>query len=439
MSRPRVALAAGTLGLGGTERSMVAHALRLDRTRFDPHVVTWATGGPREADLTAAGIAVGHGNGELDTLTALLRGTDVAHAYRHGIHEPLFVEACRRAGVRVLIETNNFGAVDKSADEAAFACHLFVSQMCMLRYRGWVPPTADFSERHRVSYLPTDTERLRALAPDRRAAKSALGFDPDRPVVGRVGRAADLKWRDLLIDMAPHLVALVPDVQLLYVGMTAAKQRRAGRLGLLERTRAHEAVADDARVALFNRACDVVVSASAIGESLGLGIAEALALGVPVVTCSTPWADNAQVEIVDHGVSGWLASHPRSFAEAVADLLADEGKREAFGAAGAAKIARILDPERQTRQLEDLYAHHLGERDGAPAWWPDAPEFERFAREYPARSAQEFRPLTVRERAEVQVQRRKDRLRSIISTAQIMAISATDRAKRRLRDQGATQ
>lgn len=438
MTAVRVTLAAGTLGLGGTERSMVAHALRLDRTRFEPHVVTWASGGPRQADLEVAGIAVGHGNGDLDTLTHLLRGSDVAHAYRHGIHEPLFVEACRRAGVRVLIETNNFGAVDKSPDETDFACHLFVSQMCMLRYRGWVEPRADFGERHRVSYLPTDTEHLRGVAPDRRTAKAALGFDPDRPVVGRIGRAADLKWRDLLIDMAPHLVQLIPDVQLLYVGMTASKQRRAGRLGLLERTRAHEAVADDARVALFNRACDVVVSASAIGESLGLGIAEALALGVPVVTCSTPWADNAQVEIVDHGVNGWLASHPRSFAEAVADLLADDGKREAFGSAGAAKIARILDPERQTRQLEDLYAHHLGQGGRALRWWPDAAEFERFAQEYPARSAQEFRPLTMRERAEVQLERRKDRLRSLISTAQIMAISATDRTKRRLHNEGAT-
>lgn len=439
MTAVRVALAAGTLGMGGTERSLVTHALRLDRTRFEPHVVTWAGGGARQADLEAAGIAVGHGNGDLDTLTDLLRGTDVAHVYRHGIHEPLFVEACRRAGVRVLIETNNFGAVDRSADEAEFACHLFVSQMCMLRYRRWIGPSADFGERHRVSYLPTDVQRLRSVAPDRRAAKAALGLDPDRPVVGRIGRPADLKWRDLLIDMAPHLVRLVPDVQLLYVGMTAAKQRRAGRLGLLERTRVQEAIADDRRVALFNRACDVVISASAIGESLGLAIAEALALSVPVVTCSTPWADNAQVELVDHGVNGWLASHPRPFAEAVADLLDDDERRDTFGAAGAAKIARILDPERHTRQLESLYAHHLGEGRSALQWWPDAAEFERFAREYPARSAQEFRALTARERAEAQLERRKDRLRSLISSAQMVAMSMTDRLRRRMRGEGTMQ
>ena len=42
-----------------------------------------------------------------------------------------------------------------------------------------------------------------------------------------------------------------------------------------------------------------------------------MALGVPVVTNATPWTDNAQVEVVDNGVNGWVANHPRSFAEAV--------------------------------------------------------------------------------------------------------------------------
>ena len=436
MTRPRIALAAATLGVGGTERSLVTHALRIDRDRFCPHVVTWVDGGAREADLVRAGIEVGHGRGDVDTLAALLEGTELAHIYRHGVAEPLMVEACRRAGVRVLIETNNFGAVDRSAGEAAFDCHLFVSQMCMLRYRQWVGAGPGFEERHRVSYLPTDTEHLRQIAPDRRAAKVALGFDPDRPVVGRIGRAADLKWRDILVDMAPYLVELVPDVQLLYVGMTATKQRRLGRLGLLERTRVHPAVADDERVATFNRACDVVISASAIGESLGLAIAEALALGVPVVTCSTPWADNAQVEIVDHGVSGWVANHPRPFAEAIADLLADEERRERFGQAGAQKIKALLDPDRHTRQLQDLYDRHLGRADRALSWSPDTQTFERFAREYPARAAQSFRPLNYREQAEAELARAKDYLLRTRGSVEMIAGSSWRRAVDRIRHQG---
>jgi glycosyltransferase involved in cell wall biosynthesis len=416
--------------LGGTEKGLVIHALRVDRSRFDLSVVTLYEGGPRQADLETAGIRVDCAGGDLGTLAALLSGVDLVHVYRHGGHDPLLVEACRLASVGVLIDTNIFGAVDRSADEPLFACHLFLSQMCLLRYRGWVD-APDFAERHRVCYLPIDAERLRALAPDRRAAKATLGFDPNRPVVGRLGRAADLKWRDLLIDMAPHLARLVPEVQLLYVGMTPAKQRRAARLGLLERMRAHPAVAEEDRLALLYSACDVVVNGAVIGESQGLVIAEAMALEIPVVTCSTPWADNAQVEIVDHGINGWTANHPRPFAEAVADLLLDDRRRLSFGAAGRAKITKLLDPNRLTRQLENLYAHHLGLHTGQLEWWPDDAELERFTREYPVRAEQEFRPLTPHERVEARLEREKDRARQLSASGRMVASSLGRRALRR--------
>ena len=49
------------------------------------------------------------------------------------------------------------GAVDHSADEPLFACHLFISQMCLLRYSGLVGNYPGYLQhRHRVSYLPVD-------------------------------------------------------------------------------------------------------------------------------------------------------------------------------------------------------------------------------------------------------------------------------------------
>ena len=421
--RRKVVLAAASLGLGGTEKALVNYALHIDRERFDAHVVSWSESGPRAAELEAAGIPVSCAHGDLEKLSAFLSGADVVHLLRHGKAEPQPVAACRKANIEVLIDGNMFGAVDRSADEPLFACHLFVSQTCLLRYRNWVGSPPGFEDRHRVSYLPIDMPRLRSLAIDRRVAKERLGIDPDAPVVGRFGRAADLKWRDLLVDMIPHLVALVPDVQLLYVGMTPTTQRRAGRRGVLEHLHSHPVVADEARLAALYSACDVVVNAAAIGESLGLATAEAMALAIPVVTCSTPWADNAQVEIVDHGVTGWIANHPRPFAEAVADLLLDPSRRSAFGSAGAAKVQRLLDPVRLTRQLEQLYEHHLGVATEPLAWEPDYADVIRFEQEYAARASQEFRPLTARERVESQLERRKDRVRQLRSSAQMVGQS----------------
>ena len=395
----------------------------MDRERFDVRVVTWNAEGERRQGLEANDIPVTCAHGDFDRLSSLLQGVDLAHLFRHGGAEPLPVQACKRAGVSILIDENIFGAVDHSADETLFACHLFISQMCLLRYRTLVGDQPGFADRHRVSYLPVDAATLRSLAQERRAAKAALGFDPDRPVVGRLGRPADLKWRDMLIDMVPHLSGLVPDVQLLYVGMTLAKQRRAGRLGLLERIRAYPTTADEERLALFYSACDVVVNASAIGESQGVALAEAMALGVPVVTCSTPWTDNAQVEVVDNGVNGWIANHPRPFAEAVADLLMNDERRVAFGAAAAAKVARLFDPSRLTRQLERLYLHHLGHSRASLDWAPGDDALARFEHDYAARVTSEFRPLTRRERLEAEIERGNDRARRLRSSAAMLSAS----------------
>ena len=147
---------AAELGLGGTQRGLVSFATRLDRERFSPRVITLAGGGPREGTLRAAGVPVVTGCSGEQTLAHELEGSDVVHVFRHGIAEPLVPAAARRAQVPVLIEGNIFGARDRSADEPQFACHLFISMMCLLRYRRGAGGDANFAARHRVLYLPIE-------------------------------------------------------------------------------------------------------------------------------------------------------------------------------------------------------------------------------------------------------------------------------------------
>ncbi len=414
----RVVLAANALGLGGTEKAVQTHALAFDRSLVDVSVAAAREDGVRRATLEAAGIEVNCAAGDARRLRDLFAGADVVHVTRAGVAEPLIPEAAKAAGVGVLVESNVFGAVDASADERLFDAHLFCSKMCALRYRRRLGlDSPEFHRRHRVSYWPVDIERLRGLAPTPREARERLGLDPDRPTVIRVGRDNDRKWRELLVEMVPPLLELVPDVQVVIVGATPAKLRSLDRLGVLDRVDLVPPSAEEAELACFYAAADVFVTAAEIGESHSYSIEEAMTLGVPVVTCSTPWVDNAQIEQVDNGETGWIADHPVAFAEAVASLLTDEQLRARFTATSRAKADRLYEAGRLTRGLERLYGALLGERGDAGGWIVEPDELDAFGAEYDRRLEATFRPLSERERTEVAAARARERRRWALRAA----------------------
>ncbi len=399
----RVVLATNGLGLGGTEKSVQTHALAFDRNRVDVRVVAVREDGVRRAALEAAGIRVDCADGDPRRLARLFEGADVVHVTRDGVAEPLVPEARRAAGAKVLVESNVFGAFDSSTAERDFDCHLFPSKMCALRYRRRLRLDGPgFHDRHRVSFWPVDLAGLRAQAPPAREAKLQLGLDPDRPVVARVGRADDRKWRNLIVDMIPRLLELAPEAQVLLVGSTPAKLRRLERLGILDRVFLLPTTADEGRLTAFYAAADVFVTAAEIGESHSFAIEEAMCFGVPVVTCSTPWVDNAQVEQVDCGSTGYIANHPLSFADAVAELIDDPGRRRSFSAASIAKSDALYDAPRLTRQLERLYEALLAGAPPPSEWTPSTQEVDAFGEEYQRRSETQFRALTAAERRQVE-------------------------------------
>jgi glycosyltransferase involved in cell wall biosynthesis len=273
--------------------------------------------------------------------------------------------------------------------------------MCSMRYRRRAGLDLEsFHHRHRTLYYPVDIDGMRRDAVTREQAHAQLGLNPDRPTVVRVGRDDDRKWGDIVIAMTPHLLRLAPETQIVLVGTTEHRRAQLRRLGVFERVRCLPSSSDPRRVASFFAAADVFASASSIGESFGLAIAEAMSLGIPAVTSSTPWTDNAQVEVIDNGVNGWLANHPRAFAEAVADLLDDEERRQAFGAAAAEKVRTSWHPTVLTAKLETLF--EVIAATGAPpsAWTPGIAEQAAFEADYPRRSSAQYRPLSAREQRE---------------------------------------
>ncbi|HEV3321809.1 MAG TPA: glycosyltransferase family 4 protein [Solirubrobacteraceae bacterium] len=395
-----LAVVCNSFGMGGTAKAAVTYACHHDRARVRPRAIALTEPGVRAGELEAQGIEVVCAGDDLGRLTRQLRGVDVVHVHRFGSAEPLVPAACRAAGVEALVETNVFGRRDTSPDDAQFCAHLHISQMCAMRYRERAGIELEaFHRRQRTLYYPVDADALRAEATTRDEAHALLGLDPGRPTVVRVGRDDDRKWGDILVAMAPHLLELVPDVQIVLVGATAHRRAQLRRLGALDRVHCQASTNEPRRLAAFYCAADVFASASSIGESFGLAIAEAMALGVPIVTSSTPWTDNAQVEVVDNGMNGWVANHPRAFAEAVADLLGDERRRVAFGAAAAEKATQ-WHPAGLTRELERLFEAVLATGAPPPEWMPGVADQAAFEADYPRRATAQYRPLSPREQRE---------------------------------------
>ena len=99
---------------------------------------------------------------------------------------------------------------------------------------------------------------------------------------------------------------------------------------------------------------DAVLHTSVVGESFGYGIAEPMNFAKPVVANSTPWQDQAQIELVRHGECGFIASTPQTIAEAILKLADDVDLRRKLGQNAQTHIRKLADPIESTNRLEDI-------------------------------------------------------------------------------------
>ncbi len=340
----RVLEAAHALGMGGTEKVLQTFVKYLDRSKFDVYVCGVADGGPRADAIRGYGVEVFVGPDMLELCRSLR--PDILHVHRAGWPEPGIIEPAKEAGVPVIIETNVFGRVDTSPAEQAIDCHLFVSYFCARRYQGWVCHPL-ISDKYKVLYNPVDLDEF-----DSYPSSGVRG----RSRVGRMSRAEDLKWDPICIDMVPFVLQYVPDLKYHVIGATDNVRARIGSLGVESCFEFMEMTADDKKLMGFYDGIDVYVHGTQVGETFGCTIAEAMASRVPVVTHNCfEGRDNAQVELVDHGVTGFVADTVEDYARAVITLLQDPDLCGRMGDAGHKKVARNYEAKQLTRALEEIF------------------------------------------------------------------------------------
>jgi glycosyltransferase involved in cell wall biosynthesis len=231
----------------------------------------------------------------------------------------------------------------KAADEARFfralradtpiVANSQLSKSALVEHFGLSP------ERILVHYPGYRTEAFSAAAAavPRMRARGRLGLDASMPLIGFV-TSGDFRKRglDIFLAAAAEIVAAVPDAHFLVVGSKRLPDEaradplvRAGRVAYRPKSREPQ---------LWMAALDVFLYPARF-EEFGIVVAEALALGVPVLTSRRVGAAECMPEVY----RDWLLDEPQSgaFAAKAVALLDDAAARKDLAAAGVAHAARF--------------------------------------------------------------------------------------------------
>jgi 1,2-diacylglycerol 3-alpha-glucosyltransferase len=208
-----------------------------------------------------------------------------------------------------------------------------------------------------VRVIPTgiDVAGIRALDPI--DPRTEAGWPPDAIVVASMGRLAQEKSPELVLDATAAAIARVPALRLLVIGGGPSEEdlrTRAAAPNLAGRVRLAGALPRPAALATLAGA-DLFLFTSRT-ETQGLVLAEALAAGLPAIAVDGPGVRDS----VRDGVDGIVvAPEPATtlvarLAGAVVSLTAPD--RRAPMAARARADAGRFDLGSRVAQVEDLYA-----------------------------------------------------------------------------------
>ena len=366
MNKINVLQIADRLGIGGSEKVLQTFTECLDKSFFDVSVCGIFDGGVRAENLNAYGIQTHIVHNQMDELAKLMRDKriHIVHMHRSGGEQPFAIHAARKAGVPVIIETNVFGLHDHSETGRSIDMHLLISKTVALKYlQNAGISMVDFVKNNRVLYNPVDVKKFQRYGGQTEKEsdqfRSIIGIEKNVPIIARVGRPDITKWSRFSIDMLTHLIRKLPEAKYLIIGGIPAQIKKKIEKSHIRKNIVDIGFLSEKDLITAYHTIDILAHSSWIGESFGLTIAEAMASGKTVVVNSTPWADNAQIELVDNGVTGFVANTPRTYADAIAYLIENKKEAALMGVAAYAKVTKEYEAKKITNVLEKTYVELL--------------------------------------------------------------------------------
>ncbi|MFA5165023.1 MAG: glycosyltransferase family 4 protein [Candidatus Omnitrophota bacterium] len=208
-------------------------------------------------------------------------------------------------------------------------------------------PNGVETDKFSVEYTPGEKKGIRE--------KYGLGGGP---VVGIISRLSGEKGHAVLIDAFGEISARFPGAQLLIIGegrLEKDLRKKAEVLGLGDSVRFF---GNTLNAREFLAIMDVFARPG-LQEGFGLAIAEAMLMGVPVVSTGV----GGFKEMLDDGELGVLVEpcDAASLAEAICRLLGDKALAGRIAAAARKYAAEKFSAERMARQTLEVYKEALDE------------------------------------------------------------------------------
>lgn len=367
--------------LGGAELSMLDIMARIDRRGFEPALLAPGEG-PLKSRARGFGVKIldahipprllGWQRGpfvrglpvlpavdSVARLAALLRSEKPDALYTHSQKAHVLGGlAGRLAGVPVVWHAREILSQPALRQAMAALSRLLPSRIvCVSRA---VSRQFGRGAGDRVAIVPNGIDaalvRRQAAAIPRQAVRRRLGLPPGAPLAGMVSRIAPGKGQNVFIEAAGKILESLPDARFLIVGGALFGEEaywESLRSGI-SRGRNAERIfftgqLDRALPAM--NALDVMVHCPIVPEGFGRAVAEAMALGVPVVSAR----GGGIPELIDDGVNGLLVEpgDAGGLSRAVIRLLSDPALRRKLAGAAMGKIESCCRMETAVASIEN--------------------------------------------------------------------------------------
>jgi glycosyltransferase involved in cell wall biosynthesis len=223
----------------------------------------------------------------------------------------------------------------------------------------------------RVIYPPLDLSTFDIARPAS-LTRAAFGVPDSSPCFGIVGLLVPWKGQDVFLRAVKRVLEKVPDAYAFVIGgppsggvdYQESLRALAAELGIMERLIFTGYRAD---VPDILRLLDVVAHASILPEPFGRVIAEAMAMGRPVVASNA----GGPTEIIEDDRTGFLVPphDDEALAARITSLLQDPVMAKRIGEAGRRTVINRFSAERHAQLVKDVYTQALG-----PRWRGRVPE-----------------------------------------------------------------